>query len=416
MDLSIAWRNLWRNPRRTVIIMIAVIIGIWSMIFLTAFMRGIVVDMIENGIAELTGDVKIYARDYKNDPALENRIENPGPLISRVRDHLPAGAKLAARVRVNAIAQNARHAAGVTLAGIDPEMEAGVSFIGDGVSSGKMLSPAVLEAGASEASGNGILVGRALLEKFETEIGNKLILMTENTGNEIVSRAFRIRGVYQAKLESTEKRFVFITRGAAREMLGIGEGVSEISIMLENHEQAGTVAKELAAAIDPEGIAITPWQELLPMLKAYIGIFDGFILLWYLVVFVAMAFGIINTTLMAVFERMREFGLLKALGMRPWRILRSVLIESGFILVIGAVLGNVLALSLVYTIGRFGLDLSAFATGFAYAGMSAVIYPKIFLTDVIFANTVVIFLGLLVSAYPAARAARILPVEAMRHT
>lgn len=411
MDLTIAWRNLWRNPRRTVIIMTAVIIGIWSMIFLTAFMRGMVVDMIENGIAELTGDIKIYDRNYRNDPALENRIENPAPLISRVRDHLPAGAKLAARVRVNAIAQNARHSAGVTLAGIDPEMESGVSFIGDGVSSGEMLSP-----GDLQASGEGILVGRALLEKFDTEIGNKLILMTENAGNEIVSRAFRIRGVYQAKLESTEKRFVFVTRGAAREMLGIGEGVSEISIMLENHEQAGAVAKELAAAIDPEGIAITPWQELLPLLKAYIGIFDGFILLWYLVVFVAMAFGIINTTLMAVFERMREFGLLKALGMRPWRILRSVLIESGFILIIGAVLGNVLALSLVYAIGRFGLDLSAFATGFAYAGMSAVIYPKVFLTDVIFANTVVIFLGLLVSAYPAARAARILPVEAMRHT
>ncbi|MCF8029220.1 MAG: ABC transporter permease [Desulfobacteraceae bacterium] len=404
MDIKIAWRNIWRNPRRTIIIMTAVIIGIWSMIFLTAFMRGMVVDMIENGIATLTGDVKIYASGFRSDPALENRIRNPGPLAEKVQANLPADAHMAARIRVSAIAQNARHSAGVTLVGIDPAEEAGVSFIGDGVATGQMIRP-----------GNpvDIVVGKALLEKFETKIGNKLILMSEDAAHEMASRAFRIRGIFSAELEATEKRFVFVSKSAARGMLQIGADVSEISVMLENHDRADAVAEKIAAAIDTEAYEVRTWKELKPMLKAYINIFDGYIILWYLVVFAAMVFGIINTTLMAVFERMREFGLLKALGMRPWRILRAVLIETAFILLIGAAAGNTLAFSMVYAIGQRGIDLSMFAAGFEYAGMSSVIRPEIFAGDVVLANAVVICLGLVVSAYPAARAARITPVEAM---
>ncbi|MCF8029106.1 MAG: ABC transporter permease, partial [Desulfobacteraceae bacterium] len=377
MDITIAWRNIWRNPRRTIIIMTAVIIGIWSMIFLTAFMRGMVVDMIENGIATLTGDVKIYAAGFRSDPALENRIRNPGSLAKKVQANLPADARMAARIRVSAIAQNARHSAGVTLVGIDPAEETGVSFIGNGVAAGQMIRP---------SNPVDIVVGQALLEKFETEIGNKLILMSEDAAHEMASRAFRIRGVFSAELEATEKRFVFVSKSAARRMLKIGADISEISVMLENHGRAEAIAEKIAAAIDTEAYEVRTWKELKPMLQAYINIFDGYIILWYLVVFVAMAFGIINTTLMAVFERMREFGLLKALGMRPWRILRAVLIESFFILVIGAAAGNALAFSMVYAIGQRGIDLSMFAAGFEYAGMSSVIRPEIFAGDVVLAN------------------------------
>ena len=404
MDITIAWRNIWRNPRRTVIIMIAVIIGVWSMIFLTAFMRGIVVDLIENGISTLTGDVTIVSPGFRSDPSLDNRIREPEKLMTAVRAHVPETARIAARVRANAVAQNARHSAGLVLAGIDPAMERGVSFIGDGVDAGDMIRP---------GDPTGIVIGRALRDKFETKIGNKLIIMAENTDHEIASRAFRIAGIFRAKLESTEKRYVFVNRGAAQDMLGIGSAISEISLVLEDHERSETVAKDIAAALDGNVYAVHPWQELLPMLRAYIDIYDGFIILWYLVVFIAMAFGIINTTLMAVYERMREFGLLKALGMRPRRIVRSVLIESGIILVIGAVAGTGLSIAVLSLVGLSGIDLSVFAAGFEFAGMSSIIYPEIFIGDVALANVVVISLGLAVSAYPATRAARITPVEAM---
>ena len=404
MDLTVAWRNIWRNPRRTAVLMIAVIVGVWSMVFLTSLMRGMVEGMIETGISTLAGDVKISAQGFASDPSLENRIRDPEQLVRKIRSRLPQDARMATRIRVNAVAQNARHSAGVTLVGIDPGQEASVSFIGEGVAAGTMLEP---------GDHRGIVVGEALVEKFETDLGYKLILMSENANNEIASRAFRIRGIFGAELESTEKGYLFVSKAAASGMLGIGPDISEISIRLENHHLADAVAGEIASALDTTRYTVRSWRELLPMLEAYIQIFNGFILLWYLVVFVAMAFGIINTTLMAVFERMREFGLLKALGMRPWWILRSVLMESFFILLIGAVAGNALALPLVYALGRYGIDLSAFSAGFEYAGMSAVIRPELFAADLVLANAVVICLGLAVSAYPAARAARITPVEAM---
>ena len=151
------------------------------------------------------------------------------------------------------------------------------------------------------------------------------------------------------------------------------------------------------------------------MLMTYLGVYNGFILLWFLVVFVAMSFGIINTMLMAVFERMREFGLLKALGMKPVRILRSVLIESGIILVMGVIAGNLLAIGSILLVAAHGIDLTALSTGFEFAGMSSVIYPDIVLRDVLMANGVTLILGLVVSAYPAIKASRITPVEAMAH-
>jgi ABC-type antimicrobial peptide transport system permease subunit len=143
---------------------------------------------------------------------------------------------------------------------------------------------------------------------------------------------------------------------------------------------------------------------------------DGWILIWYVVVFIAMGFGIVNTVLMAVFERIREFGLLKALGMKPWWIIRGVLIESFFLLFIGTALGNGLGFLTNWIFLQTGIDLSFFAAGAQHFGMSRIIYPSVNPLDIVLANMVVFVLGMLVSLYPASRAARFTPVEALAHT
>ena len=281
-----------------------------------------------------------------------------------------------------------------------------MSFIGNGVVAGRMIT------GDDK---NAIVIGQAQLEKFETRIGRKLILMSQNSQNDIASRAFKIVGVFRARLASTEKQFVFVSKLSAQSMLGMESGISEISIVVKESEKTEMVAENISVALNGAGLEIYTWKDLLPMLKAYMEIFDGFVVLWYLVVFVAMAFGIVNTMLMAVFERMREFGLLKALGMKPGLILRSVLIESGIILIIGVFAGNLLALGSVMIIAVNGIDLSFLASGFEYVGMSSIIYPEIVWNDVALANGVVLLLGLAVSTYPAVKASRITPVEAMAH-
>ena len=152
------------------------------------------------------------------------------------------------------------------------------------------------------------------------------------------------------------------------------------------------------------------------MVNAFLQLMNGFLVLWDLVVFIAMGFGIVNTLLMAVFERMREFGLLKALGMKPSRIVAEVLTESFLLLVLGMIAGNVISYASAWALSGPGIDLSALAAGAEFVGIARVIYPAVVLRDVLIANGVVFFLGLLVSLYPAVRAARFTPVEAMAKT
>ncbi|MGD8472400.1 MAG: FtsX-like permease family protein, partial [Desulfobacteraceae bacterium] len=175
------------------------------------------------------------------------------------------------------------------------------------------------------------------------------------------------------------------------------------------------VYKKLKATLPTEQFEVHSWRELLPFQTAYLKILDGFMWFWFLVVFVAMGFGIVNTTLMAVFERMREFGLMKALGMKPWWILREVLVESFLLLICGLIIGNLLGFLSIYALSGNGIDLSALAAGAEYAGMSRIIYPAIAAKDVWVANLTVLLLGLLVSLYPAIKASRFTPVQALAH-
>jgi len=409
MYAVLAWRNIWRNPRRTIVILLAVIIGVWSMIFLGALMRGMETEMVRNSISTLTGSIQIHHKGYRNDPVVENSMEDTDELDKALNTTLGQGALWAKRVRVNAIASNARHSGGVTLVGIEPEKEAYISFVGKAMISGRYLT--------SEDK-NKIVVGRAFLKKFNTKIGNKLILMSQDTQKEIVSRAFRIVGIFSAESESVEKQFVFVPLSQAMGMLKMGKSISEVSILLPELDISGKeealAAKRLTAAIADDTYRVETWQQLLPMMKAYLEMSGFFLYIWYFVVFVAMGFGIVNTTLMAIFERMREFGLMKALGMRPFQIIKGVVTETFFLLVLGILTGNILGFLSVAAIAKNGIDLSVLAAGVEMWGIPRKLYPEIWVQDIAVAGLVVLILGLLVSLYPAFKAARFTPIQAMR--
>ncbi|MBU8910266.1 MAG: ABC transporter permease, partial [Desulfobacterales bacterium] len=328
MYAVLAWRNIWRNPRRTIVILLAVIIGVWSMILLGSLMRGMETEMVRNSISTLTGSIQIHHKDYRNDPVVENSMGDVDKLDKALAVSLGQGAFWTKRVRVNAVASNARHTGGVTLVGIEPEKEAKISFLGKAMISGRYLT--------SEDK-NKIVVGRALLKKFNTKIGNKLILMSQDTQNEIASKAFRIVGIFSAESESVEKQFVFVPISQAAGMLKMGKSISEVSIKLPRLDITGKeearAAKKLKAVVTDDTYSIETWQQLLPMMKAYLEMSGFFLYIWYGVVFVAMGFGIVNTTLMAIFERMREFGLMKALGMKPFQVIKGVVTETFFLLI-----------------------------------------------------------------------------------
>jgi ABC-type lipoprotein release transport system permease subunit len=411
MFFRMAWRNLWRNTKRTLVLLAAILVGVWSLIVITAFLMGMLDSMMHNAIDTLTGHIQIHAEGFREDPVIENVMPAAGPVEAVLERELPPGSAWSGRVRVSGVLNTARSTAGATIVGVDPQREATVSF----------FEPAALVSGEMFPPDDpyGIVVGRALAEDFDTEVGKKIVLMAQDAAGEIASRAFRIRGVFAAELEATEKGFVFISIPAAREMLDLDTEISEYAVLLPDIEQSAPVAAEVAAALqrgDPATeYEVHTWKELLPLISAYLANVDTYMYLWYLVVFIAMGFGIVNTILMAVLERIREFGLLKALGMKPWWIVRLVLAESVLLLVIGMAGGNLLGFGTVALLAGTGIDLSAFAQGSEYFGMSRVIYPVVTTQSVLAANILVLVLGAVVSVYPAAKAARFTPVEALGH-
>jgi ABC-type lipoprotein release transport system permease subunit len=406
MHMLLAWRNIWRNPRRTGVILTAVIIGVWSMLVLSSLMRGIMEGMIDDGISTLTGDIQIHHPDYPADPSAINSISDPKRIFALLEEVLPPGSLVTSRVRINAVANTARHTYGLTLVGIDPGLEKNMSFLGSSVDAEHVLSG---------QDGNGLIIGRALADQFQTAEGRKIILMAQDIHGRIASRAFRIRDIFDANMESTEKQFIFVRKETAQDMLKMGASVSEFSILLSRHDLAQEVAAHVSSRLSGASVSVRTWQQVLPLLSVYLDLYDGFVLIWFLVVFAAMGFGIVNTTLMAVFERMREFGLLKALGMQPFQIVRTIITESFFLLLCGLAAGNALGLLTCFVLNHTGIDLTSLAQGAEFANISRIIYPAVWARDLVTANAVVLILGLTVSLYPAIKAARFEPVQAMHY-
>jgi ABC-type lipoprotein release transport system permease subunit len=395
----LAWRNLWRNPRRTAVLLFALALGVWSMVALAAIVRGSMEQHIRKEILNLTGHLQISSLSYRDDPAVEHRFQ-PSPALEAALQREPITA-WGARVRVPAVIASERESAGVTLVGIDPARERGLSFIPGAITAGRYLE---------SVDDPGLLLGRKLAEQLETALGRRVVLMSQNAGNQVGERGFRVVGIFDADPQAMETGYVFIGRTAAQQMLKIDSAVSEIAIMTPDRDRLVPVLASLRAAAP--GLDVVPWTELQPLLVLTEKVNNVILLIWFTVVFAAMSFGLINTLLMAVFERTREFGLFQALGMPPRYILGQVLTESLILLAFGLLLGNMLGWLNVYWL-KDGIDLSAFAQGLELVGVSPVIYPALSAADVLTANLLVTVLGIAASLYPAWRAARHVPVEAI---
>ena len=411
MSSQIGWRNLWRNPRRTLIILTAIVVGIISMVVLSAFGRGMMEGMVKNSIDNLVGHLKIQDPQFRIDPAIDHRIDGAGRVIEEIADLLPEHSRVVPRLRLDGVMSTSREHTGIMIAGIEPEREIGTSFIGRPVYSGEPLAP---------EDHRGLLIGHGLLERLDLEVGKKVVLLSQDQTGEGRSKAFRIRGSYRTELRDTEKRYVFVNLKAFQGMVDAPDGVTEIAISFGqlNTYQSGDIenlVQSINLRLADEKLEARSWRQLLPAIAAYLEMFDVYMLIWFVVVFIAMGFGLANTVLMAVYERMREFGLQRALGMRSTGIIKTVMIEVLLLLLIGMAIADLSSLFLVKVLFKSGIDLGSFGAGIEMWGISRVVYPILSITDIVMANGVVITLGLLVGLYPALHAARFTPVETMRH-
>lgn len=398
--LRLARRNVLRNRRRSGVVLAAIAAGLWSMLVFAAFTRGWSEDVSRSAIETLTGHLQIHPPGYLRDPSVDHVMSPPEGALRDVLS-APVVAAWASRVRVPSVVMSERDTAGVTLVGIDPAAERGLSFIAGAVKEGRNL------AGPED---DGILIGRRLAKRLGTGLGKRVVLMSQASDHSVVDRGFQVVGLYGADRSSTEMSFVFVGRSAAQEMLGLGSRVSEVAVTLRDPSRLQPFVGRVRAAAGK--LDVQPWTTLEPMAQAMVALGQAWIWIFYVVMYIAMAFGLINTLLMAVLERTREFGLLQALGMRPRLILRQVLAESAILLAMGVLAGAGLAEATLAWL-RDGIDLSGFAEGAEMWGMSKVIFPTLSAMDVVSAIAFIVVLGTLASLYPALRAARKVPVEAI---
>ena len=399
--LTLSWRNLWRNRRRTGIMLGAIAVGVWAMIFMTALMRGMVDDMLNQGIRNLPGHVQIQHPEFLDDPNVVNSIDQAsGELLAALER---GGAYAwAYRIRVPAVIASERDSRGVNLVGIEPASEARITGLPAQITDGRFLE---------SNDDPGLVIGARLAERLETRLGKRVVVMSQDPDNNIAERGFRVVGIYRAEIAAQEEFNVYAARGTLQQLLGIGGRVSQIVLVDEDYRNVESLYRRIAAAAPP-GIEVKPWYEIDKYLAVMFNMMDGFVLVWVIIIFLALSFGLVNTLVMAVFERIREIGLIQALGMRPGLIVYQILLESLLLLLLDLAAGNLLALITIRPL-EDGLDVSAVAEGMAMMGAGSVIYPSLTLYDVVLANVVVVLLGILTSILPAWRASRLDPVRAL---
>ncbi len=398
----LAWRNLWRNKRRTLIMLAAIGIGVWAMIFMTALTQGMVDKMVRDGITALPGEVQVHNPDYLDDPTVANLLPTADSELQR-RFGAAGFNQWATRLRVPAVISSERESRGVTLLGIDPARERQLGFVDYARVQGRFLY---------NAEDDAIVIGRALAATLETGIGKRVVIMSQDPQNNIADRGFRVVGLFRADLESLEKTFVFTGKKTLQSLLKVGNHVSEIAVTGNEYRNVDPLYDKVRRLVD-EQVVVSRWTELNPYLGSMLKVMDGFVLVWVIVIFLALSFGLVNTLVMAVFERVREIGLMLALGMKPSNILGQIMIESMFLLIFGLLIGNLLAVASIAPL-RGGIDVSVVAKGMAMMGSAPVLYPLLRIQDVLLANAVVLILGLLASLSPAWRAARYEPIKALR--
>ena len=396
---QLAWRNLWRQRRRNLTMLVALSFAVMGVIFLNAFLRGMTAQMADGAINSMVGHVKVLQPGYRDDPGIARSFV----LESEWSPEIPAGQLQgwARRVRVPAVIMSERETRGIEFIGIDPAQES-ISFVADWTIEGEQL----------EGPGDRrILVGRSLAEQLETAAGRRLVIVTQGADGRSREAGYRIAGLYQSEHSALEKFHVFTGIEAAQALL-VSDTVTEVSVRLTDEKYQPTVLQSLIATF--VGLNVFDWQTLQPMAATMMQLSDAMIYILFIIVMSALVFGLVNTVVTAVMERYREIGMLRALGMRAGAVLLQIVTESTLIMIMGVAIGTAAGGGLCWWLSD-GVDLAAFSEGLEAFGFSSnTLVPTIVPADLAFVVVASLVMGVVASFFPALRAVRLNPLEAMR--
>lgn len=400
--LVMAWRNLGRYRRRTAITVGAMTLALLVMVLYTSLVEGYLRDL-ERIIVDIeVGDVQVFAPGYRDNPSIYTRIEQPGRLVQRLR---AAGFRAAARLQGGGLAAAGEASAGVRLEGINVAQDADVSRIAEHVERGAWLD---------STDPAGIVVGQSLAHTLGVEPGDELILLSQAADGGVANDLYTVRGVLKSIGDEIDRGGVLMTDEAFREFFFLLDGAHRLIVRTPAEEEpALSVARIRSIAPD---LDVQSWRDLMPLMASLLDSTRALIQVVFLVIYLVVVILLVNTTLMAVFERIRELGVLKAIGLGPGRIMALILLEGGLQAALAIGVGLTLSVPGLIYITRTGIDLSALG-GTSFAGIAfdpvwhGVVTPMTIVAPVV----TLLFMVCLAVLYPALKAARLRPVQAMRH-
>jgi len=401
--LKLAWRNIFRNKRRTIIAGIAIGVGLAALIFTDAVIQGMKREMIQSATASYMGEGQIHRRGFRLTQDVELTINDPGGITAELGKEGAVEA-FATRAESFGMITSPANVRSVMLVGVDPGSEKLLSRVDDDIREGDFFE------GSDERD---IVVGSDLAELLEASLGDRVVVtVSQAHSGDLSQDMFRISGIYRFGIKEMDGGMAFIRLAKAQQMLGIGDGIHEIALKFKSIGFASTGDNPFWAKFSAGGNEAVSWAVLLPQLDGVLKMVWISLAFMTVLLFGVVAFGIINTLFMSLYERMFEFGVLRAVGTRPSGVRRLIVFEAGALALLSIAMGTVLGFGLTFAMSKIGIDYR----GIEFAGTTFydLLYPVLHVQQFLIYPLAVFIFTLLVGLYPARVAGKMRVADALR--
>ena len=403
--LRLAWRNLWRQPRRTWLTTGAMVFSNVLLVFMISLQFGMYRLMIENSLETFTGHLQVQAQGYIDEQKIRQTIPDVGALAQDLRQELGSD-DVAARATAFALASSEDRSYGIAVFGVEPRYEPNVSNIPGLVRDGRYLQ----DSGEAE-----LVIGSVLARNLKVGVGDELTLIGSGRDGSFAAVVAVIVGIFDSGVAELDRTIAEMPLEPFQDvfyMQGAGHQV------VVNAPRLGDVAdlRQRVASLIPQdrGLVVHDWDALVPGLKQAIQADISSAVFMYAVLVILVAFSVLNTQLMSVLERTHEFGIVLALGLKPGRLGRLVMLETALMGGMGLLIGALVGGALTAWLGVHGFTLPGMEEMGAKFNLPSRLHPQVTLASLVSGPAVVFLFSLLASVYPALRLRRLQPVEAMR--
>ncbi|KMQ52739.1 ABC-type transport system, involved in lipoprotein release, permease component [Chitinispirillum alkaliphilum] len=398
-----AWKNIWRNKVRSMIIITAIALGLLAGLLASALTIGMGEQIIRTTVRTRISHIQITHPDFRLEQDVNMYIPDAALLSQQLRA-LPQVQAAAPRILVDAMASSPRSAQGVQLVGVLPQYERDLVIIDQVIVDGVYFDEEVR---------NPVVIGEALAQRLDIRVGSRMVMTFQDVEGIITGGAFRVSGLFRTPSTEFDRSTVYVMAEDLAQHLDTEQPwfheVSALFISAEAADESVSLIRDMA-----EGLRVETWRELAPELDYISETLSVFLYIFMLVILAALAFGIINTMLMVVLERTKEFGMLMAVGMKRNILFKLIVLETVALSLTGALAGILLSFITISLLGQTGVDLSVFAEGLREFGVEEVLYPELPLGMYPALSLMVIVVAVMAAVYPALKALKLKPADALR--